>query len=398
MPRLLEHVDTSPGEIASDRPRVVALCRRLTGDADAAEDLAQEALLIAWHTAHRLHDAEARWPWLAGIARNVCRHWARDRGRDLHRLVRPTAAGAPLTIEDLPAGDDAFEVDLERDELARLLDRALALLPAETRTALIQHYIEESPQAEIAARLGLTEGAVEARIRRGRLALRRLLTTDLADEAVAGGLVTPEQVGWQATRLWCPSCGQARLEGWLQPDEGKLYLRCPACAHDGDHLIHAHLGTWLKDVRRFRPAVGRVLQTVHDLYRVLPVDGMVVCACCGSRNPLRRGTPPWAPSSANWPDCTYLWCPRCGNLDRETWHSLTWSLPETRRFWRAHPRMRFRPARQIEAAGGPAVVAGFECVRSGARLEAVMLRDSLRVLHVAGAPPLGASRAEGEPA
>jgi RNA polymerase sigma factor (sigma-70 family) len=82
------------------------------------------------------------------------------------------------------ADDFDLEVDLERDDLAWLLDRALALLPPETREILVQKYVEECPQADVAARLGLTEGAVEARLQRGKLALRRVLTTDVRRRCV----------------------------------------------------------------------------------------------------------------------------------------------------------------------------------------------------------------------
>ena len=46
---------------------------------------------------------------------------------------------------------------LQDVELIDLLDRALALLPPETRDALVQHYVDELPQAEIARRLGASE-------------------------------------------------------------------------------------------------------------------------------------------------------------------------------------------------------------------------------------------------
>jgi len=79
------------------------------------------------------------------------------------------AAAQPATSLD-DDGDPTIE--LERHELAALLDRALALLPPETRLALVQHYIEESSHAAIAARLGLSEGGVAVRLHRGKLAFR----------------------------------------------------------------------------------------------------------------------------------------------------------------------------------------------------------------------------------
>ncbi len=73
-------------EGAAERARLVRLCAYLTGDAQAAEDLAQETLVEAWRHAHKLHDPHGREPWLRAIARNVClysgpRNLDRERGR-----------------------------------------------------------------------------------------------------------------------------------------------------------------------------------------------------------------------------------------------------------------------------------------------------------------------------
>ena len=68
-----------PGE----HRRLVRLCARLTGDVEAAEDLAQETLLEAWRQAHKLYDPGGYAPWLSAIARNVCLRWAQRRGPEL---------------------------------------------------------------------------------------------------------------------------------------------------------------------------------------------------------------------------------------------------------------------------------------------------------------------------
>jgi hypothetical protein len=73
--------------------------------------------------------------------------------------------------------------------------------------------------------------------------------------------------------------------------------------------------------------------------------------------------------------------------DRETWHSLTWSLPEVRRFWREHPKMRFLPVREIEVDGSLAVVTALESLTDGARIDALFLRATGKVLRVNGSPP-----------
>src|SRR5688572_30225603 len=184
---------------AAERAHLLRLCRHFTRDADAAEDLTQEALFEAWRAAHKLSDAatpDDRRRWLAGIARNVCMRWARRRGRDLaHLAPTPRAADTAAAPESASATEaislvpDEFdlEVELERAELVTLLDRAMALLPPDTRRVLYEQIVAESPLAETAQRLGLSEGAVAMRLHRGKLALRRILTTELHEDALAYG-------------------------------------------------------------------------------------------------------------------------------------------------------------------------------------------------------------------
>ncbi len=60
--------DMGRGEVSvADRATLVRLCAHLTGDPHAAEDLAQEALLIGWQREHELRDPGKRAQWLAGI-------------------------------------------------------------------------------------------------------------------------------------------------------------------------------------------------------------------------------------------------------------------------------------------------------------------------------------------
>ena len=130
-----------------ERDMLVRYCARFTGDAFVAEDLAQQTLLEAWRKSDTLYSRQVQEYWLLGIARNVCLRWVREHGAAVARLVRlAEPAGA---IDEQLADDFDLEVELERDDLARLLDRAMARLPPETREVLIQKYIQESPQAEV---------------------------------------------------------------------------------------------------------------------------------------------------------------------------------------------------------------------------------------------------------
>jgi RNA polymerase sigma factor (sigma-70 family) len=139
------------------RRRLVGLCAAISGDRQAAEDLAQETLLEAWRNAHKLEDPTGADRWLAAIARNVCLRWARRAGRT-------------VTLEE-----DAVTVELEHDELADLLDRALAELPPGTRAVLVQRYVHDLPHAEIAAALGCSPEAARRSLHEGIKRLREEL-------------------------------------------------------------------------------------------------------------------------------------------------------------------------------------------------------------------------------
>lgn len=125
--------------VAGEQPRLVRLCSHLTGDSHAAEDLAQETLLVAWRQQHRLTDPAGVAHWLTAIARNVCRHHLRTQARRPQYLLALGADAAADAVEVEPVADFDLEVALERAELITLLDRALDLLPPATRGLLIQH-------------------------------------------------------------------------------------------------------------------------------------------------------------------------------------------------------------------------------------------------------------------
>ncbi len=154
-------------QITLEHSRLVRLCTHLTGDRHIAEDLAQETLLEAWRNADKLRAPDKRPQWLAGIVRRLWLSWARTQYRGLPHLVQ--------VAETETADDLDLELELERNELAQLLDRALGLLPAETRQVLVERYVRESPHAEIAELLGLPLGTVKRRMRLGLERVRQAM-------------------------------------------------------------------------------------------------------------------------------------------------------------------------------------------------------------------------------
>lgn len=378
-------MDDQEAQITLDRAWLVHFCARKTGDREVAEDLAQETLLVAWRNADRLYSPEVRVGWLAGIARRMCLNWERRRGRERSRLLRPNTECDRPDFEDWPDDDVDLEHTIERHEIAETLDSALAALPLDTRSALLAHYCDGVPQREIAARLDLSLDAVEARLRRGRVALRRMLAADLHLDTAADSAVLHATGNWQETRIWCPSCGRRKLLGRFDrgSSPGLFQLRCADC-HPDPRFMHSHLQDsrgLLDGVRMFKPALNRVADWVSTSYTQIQRDRSLACPTCGQRNPLRPEISETLPSRIWGLRGLHVRCDACDAVIWEnTLSGLLLSLPAARHFWHEHPRLRTLPEREVEAQGGPALVTTFESVTESARLEIVSSADTLRVL------------------
>ena len=367
----------------TDRQRLIRLCGRLSGSYDAAEDLAQETLLEAWRHLEKLEDPDGYWQWLAALARNVCLRWGRKQGREAARHLGSAGEQDPERYAEERVADDAgIELELEREELITFLDRALALLPPETRAVLVDKYVEDFPQSEIAARLRLSEGAVEARLHRGKLLLRKLLSTDLRPEAESLGLLLPEEPYWHATRIWCPFCGGHYLLVRVDRAEGQLHYRCSGLCIPSGTIIGGSAFNSNGHLKSPKAILTRELLALHAHYEQAIAQDGEQCSRCGCVMPLERlrAYEAWdAPG-------IQLVCPCCGTSDGASlWH-LALDAPAAQRFWRRHPRMSALPIRALEHEGRSAVLGGFESLDGAARLHVLFDADTYGLLHTSGDP------------
>jgi RNA polymerase sigma factor (sigma-70 family) len=361
-----------------ERAKLVRLCAYLTGDPSAAEDIAQEAMIEAWRTADRITEQAASSAWLTGCARNSCKRWAWRRGRTLaHEL--------PLDSE-LPQAAETIELerDLERDELIELLDRALALLPPQTREALIQHYVEELPQAEIAQRLGASEGTVSVRIHRGKLAMRKALSAPELQTITGSYGITVADDYWQESRIYCPHCGTNRMQIHLSPSGDTYEAMCPVCAgRPGFYSVPGeNTGQLLDGLSSFKPIYNRYAAWAHEMFSRALATGSSRCFGCGDELPLRMGVSPDAPIPKRGRPGIHYVCERCNHICDMGLSALALWLPEGRSFQKEYPRIRQLPDRELEADGVPAIVTTFESLANGERYAVVSAKETLRTLSV----------------
>jgi RNA polymerase sigma factor (sigma-70 family) len=152
-------------------PRLVGLARRVLGDADEAEDAAQEALL-ALRTGAFDGDGDGEptedevAAWLSRVVTNKSLNRLRSRRR---ADVRTQVVGARDVRQAVADGPDDEVVGLDERERVRT---SLAVLPERQATALLLRHAGHSYR-EIATALGVAEGSVGVLLARGERAFRR---------------------------------------------------------------------------------------------------------------------------------------------------------------------------------------------------------------------------------
>jgi len=151
--------------------KIVNLVMRYVRDPELALDIAQEAFIKAYRALPRFRGDSAFYTWMYRIAVNTAKnHLAAQRRRpmdveldlqdpeqyDLHAKLKET---------DTPEG-----VALS-DELQETVERAIAALPEDLRTAIILRELEGMSYEEIAETMECPVGTVRSRIFRARDAI-----------------------------------------------------------------------------------------------------------------------------------------------------------------------------------------------------------------------------------
>ena len=150
----------------------LALCVRVLGDRQLAEDAVQEAMARLWREAKRFDPDRGSF---AGWWRRMLMNCALD-GR---RRLKPVSALDEASDVADPAPTPGMAA--EANDLAARVQAAAAGLPERQRAALALFHGEGLSMAEIAVTLESSEKAVEGLLLRGRAALKERLK-DLKDE------------------------------------------------------------------------------------------------------------------------------------------------------------------------------------------------------------------------
>jgi RNA polymerase sigma-70 factor (ECF subfamily) len=150
--------------IAAEIPRLRRYARSLTRDVTAADDLVQDCLTRALAKVHLWQEGTDLRAWLFTILHN----------QYVNQVRRAVREGTAVALSDAEPVLTSAPNQGKRLEL-RDLERALAKLPEEQRSALLLVGMEGMRYEEVADILAVPVGTIRSRLSRGREALRQLM-------------------------------------------------------------------------------------------------------------------------------------------------------------------------------------------------------------------------------
>jgi RNA polymerase sigma-70 factor (ECF subfamily) len=144
-------------------PHIDAVVRRLAGDPDLAEDIAQEVWIQIFRALPTYRGESQFGTWAHRIAVN----------RTLNALRRSRR----LSKIETDMEEETVSVDHggDRAMLRSVIDAAAAKLSPGARTVFLMHDVEGYTHEEIATELGITAGGSKSQLFKARAKLRRLL-------------------------------------------------------------------------------------------------------------------------------------------------------------------------------------------------------------------------------
>jgi RNA polymerase sigma-70 factor (sigma-E family) len=142
---------------------LVRLATLLVHDIATAEEVVQDSFVALHAGLHRLRDSEKALSYLRAAVLNRARSVLR------HRVV--VDSNAPKPVPDMPSAELGALALLERSSVVA----ALRSLPVRQREVVVLRFYGDLSEAQIAAAMGITRGAVKSHTARAMAALRSVL-------------------------------------------------------------------------------------------------------------------------------------------------------------------------------------------------------------------------------
>lgn len=154
--------------------RVYALAYRLVGNAEDAQDMAQEAFVRVYKALPRYNGAAAFATWLYRIVTNVCLDEMKRRRRRPAAFTEFEDDDGHGLVDRLADGETPEDATLRRAR-QRAVQQAILTLPEHYRLVLVLYDLQGFSYQEIAVFTRQNVGTVKSRLNRARNQLKEKL-------------------------------------------------------------------------------------------------------------------------------------------------------------------------------------------------------------------------------
>ena len=157
--------------VSQHQDALFRLAYLMVGDADEAEDVAQEAFIRAFYALDRFDSTRPLRPWLLQIVRNL----AHNRRRSVRRYLATVGRWWQTAAMSEAAPTIAEPTGIIREQKAQELWQAVQQLAASDQEVIYLRYFLELSVADTAVTLGVAEGTVKSRLSRALVRLRSVV-------------------------------------------------------------------------------------------------------------------------------------------------------------------------------------------------------------------------------
>ena len=162
--------------LSSYRPQIFRFMLASLRDADIAEELTQECLLLAHRNWSKFRGEAKVITWLMSIAINLQRGYWRSKRIQFWRKLYADSPGVEEICDWIPSREMSPEAQLTAREQVALVWKAVGEMHERQRTVFLLRFVEELKISEIARMTGLPEGTVKAQLFKAVRKLRAKLT------------------------------------------------------------------------------------------------------------------------------------------------------------------------------------------------------------------------------
>lgn len=149
---------------------VIAAAASVTHNRHMAEDAAQDAFITAWIKLNMLREPDKYGAWVCRIAKNC----AKNTVMRFQSFISLDDPDKPVTDVSLSDQSDPMDT-LELSEEKSLLHESIEKLPEKVKRIINLHYFEDLSVAEIAEKMGISQGTVKWQLHDGRKRIRKEL-------------------------------------------------------------------------------------------------------------------------------------------------------------------------------------------------------------------------------